>query len=312
MQLITQTTHFSLDKPSVVAIGKFDGVHRGHKKLLKEVLEYREKGLQAVVFTFDPPPNVLFGEGEWKEITLQNEKRSIFQEMGMDVLIEFPLNRQSAATEPEDFIRNLLVGQMKARQIVAGVDVSFGNKGRGDGRLLKNLAKELEYGVSLIDKICYNGREISSTYVREEIIRGNMETVEKLLGEPYFISGTVVHGKRLGRTIGMPTANLTVSEEKLLPPNGVYYSFVYIEGKRYKGITNIGTKPTVSSKGQPGGETYIYDFCEDIYGKEIKVELLAFKRPEMNFGTVEALKMQMEKDIAEGAVFQRTMEGQGL
>lgn len=300
MQLITQTTEFLLMVPSVVAIGKFDGIHRGHKELLNEVIKYKEKGLKAVVFTFDPPPSVLFGDGSRKEITLRDEKRKIFEEMGIDVLIEFPLNRQTAATEPEDFVRNLLVKQMNAKQIVAGTDVSFGNKGKGNGMLLKQLAEELGYGVSLIDKICYNGREISSTYVREEVALGNMENVELLLGNAYFISGIVAHGKKLGRTIGMPTANLELSPDKLLPPNGVYYSRVDIEGKTYNGITNIGTKPTVSDEVKMGAETFIYDFKGGLYDKEIKVELLSFKRPEMKFHSVEELKAQMEKDIEEG------------
>jgi len=300
MQLITQTTEFLLMEPSVVAIGKFDGIHRGHKELLNEVIKYKEKGLKAVVFTFDPPPSVLFGDGSRKEITLRDEKRKIFEEMGIDVLIEFPLNRQTAATEPEDFVRNLLVKQMNAKQIVAGTDVSFGNKGKGDGALLMRLSEELGYGVSLIDKIGFEGREISSTYVREEVALGNMETVERLLGAPYFVSGIVSHGKKLGRTIGMPTANLELSPDKLLPPNGVYYSRVDIEGKTYNGITNIGTKPTVSDEVKMGAETFIYDFEGVLYDKEIKVELLSFKRPEMKFHSVKELKAQMEKDIEEG------------
>lgn len=300
MQLITNTTRFILDEPSVVAIGKFDGIHRGHKELLNEVMKYREKGLKAVVFTFDPPPSVLFGDGSQKEITLRDEKRKVFEEMGIDVLIEFPLNAQTAATEPEDFVRTLLVKQMKAKQIVAGTDVSFGNKGKGNGVLLKKLATELEYGVSLIDKICFEEKEISSTYVRDEIGLGHMETVTELLGEPYYISGRVVHGKKLGRTLGMPTANLEISKEKILPPNGVYYSRVHMGGRIYKGITNIGTKPTVSDEVKMGAETYLYDFQGDIYEQEIRVDLLSFKRPEMKFETVDELKIQMEKDIEEG------------
>ena len=159
------------------------------------------------------------------------------------------------------------------------------------------------YELQLIDKVCYNGREISSTYARQEVEKGNMEEAKALLGAPYAIMGTVMHGKRFGRTIGMPTANLLPPDNKLLPPNGVYYSDVLMEGGYYKGITNIGYKPTVSAAGQMGAETYIYDFDEEIYGREITIRLLKFKRPERHFKGKDELREQMMKDVEEGKIF---------
>lgn len=303
MRLITNTLDFQITEETVVAIGKFDGIHKGHKLLIDKVLSLKQKGLLSVVFTFDPPPYVLFGGKEQRYITSKEEKRSLFAKMGIDILIEFPLTEKSAAMEPETFVEDVLVGKMHAKAVVAGEDVSFGNKGRGDAALLQKMAQDLDFMVALVEKKRYHGREISSTYVREEILNGNMDQVSEMLGEPYHFIGEVVYGKQLGRTLGMPTANLIVPEDKLLPPSGVYFSRVLFEGKSYRAITNIGTKPTVSQKAQMGVETYIYDYDGNLYGKEIRVELLSFKRPEKKFSGIEELKAQMEQDIAAGAVY---------
>ena len=144
---------------------------------------------------------------------------------------------------------------------------------------------------------------MSSTRVREAVRTGKMEAAARMLGTPYSVSGTVEHGRRLGRTIGMPTANLLPEQDKLLPPNGVYYSKVLMGGRIYRSITNIGCKPTVSENHIMGVETYLYDFAGDIYGKDITVQLLAFRRPEMKFDGVDSLKAQMQKDIAAGQIF---------
>lgn len=300
MQIIQGTTEFQLDRKSAIAIGKFDGIHRGHRKLLANILEAKEDGLQSVIFTFDPPPNVFFGGSQEKELTTREEKRKLFADMGIDVLVEFPLNWETAATRAETFVEEILVRRLKAVYIAAGTDVSFGYKKEGNYRLLQSMADMLGYEVQLIDKVCFSDREISSTYVREEVIKGNMQLVTTLLGSPYKVTGEVVHGRRLGRTLGMPTVNLIPPAIKLLPPNGVYYSNALYRGKRYKGITNIGVKPTVSEEACMGVETYLYDFDEEIYGKELTVELLEFKRPEMKFHNVEELKCWMQMDIAEG------------
>lgn len=311
MRIIHSTTDFAIEEKSAVAIGKFDGIHLGHQKLLRCILEQREQGLQSVVFTFDPPPSVLFGKGSRRELMTREEKRAAFRDMGIDILIEFPLTRETAATEPQYFIEEVLVRRMRATYIAAGADVSFGAKGAGNYMLLQSMAPRSGYELHLVDKVCYGGREISSTYVREEVEKGNMEEVKVLLGMPYGIKGTVAHGKRFGRTIGMPTANLLPDQDKLLPPDGVYYSEILMEGERYEGITNIGYKPTVSTEGQMGVETYIYGFDGEVYGKEITVRLLRFKRPERKFSGKAELKAQMMKDMEEGMAFHTGVQTKG-
>ncbi len=303
MRIVENTTEFQLNMPSAVAIGKFDGIHRGHRRLLENILEEKRRGRRAVVFTFEPSPYVFFSGKRQPELTTKEEKRNYFRELGIDILIEYPMTAETAAMPAEAFIRDVLAGKMNTVYIAAGEDLSFGDRGLGNAALLRKLAEQYHYETRIIDKVCLDGTEISSTYVRETIAAGNMEKAEQLLGMPYSVSGVVAHGKRLGRRLGMPTVNLLPPPEKLLPPYGVYFSQVEFEEKVYKGITNIGSKPTVNETGQAGVETYLYDFTQEIYGKEIVVSLFSFKRPERKFDSVEALKIQMAADIAEGRYY---------
>lgn len=302
MIIIENTTNFPLDGRSAVAIGKFDGIHLGHRKLLEKIIQQKEKGYLATVFTFDTSAAAFFG-GDDKELTTREEKRRLFARMGMDVLIEFPLNQETAATPPDVFVEEYIIRQMKAAYICAGMDVSFGQRGAGNYQLLQQYAAAGDYRIEIIDKVMAGGEEVSSTRVREAIRSGEMKLANEMLGTAYSLTGVVAHGRRLGRTIGMPTANLLPEKDKLLPPNGVYYSRVRYQDKVYKAISNIGFKPTVSAEMVLGVESYLYDFTEDIYGKEITVELLEFRRPEMKFADVEALKTQMEKDIQAGKTY---------
>lgn len=303
MQIIEQTTTFRLPVKSAVAIGKFDGIHLGHQALIHKITEQRSKGLLTTVFTFDTSASAYFG-GEAKELTTRMEKRQIFEKLGVDVLIEFPLNPVTAATTPEEFVHRYLAERMQAAYICAGPDLSFGKNGAGGYELLVRLSKMHGYQVELIDKVMMDGEEVSSTRVREAVRLGQMEAASRMLGEPYSLTGIVEHGQRLGRRIGMPTANLLPEPDKLLPPNGVYYSRVRLENEEYKGITNVGCKPTVSEERRMGAETYLYDFTGNIYDREIKVEFLAFRRPELKFDSVESLKTQMMQDIAAGRKYQ--------
>ncbi len=300
MQVIQKTAEFKIEGPLAAAIGKFDGIHLGHQKLLRCVLEQKECGKKAAVFTFDPPPSALFGTGMEKELMTREEKRAAFEKMGIDILVEFPLTYETAAISPEDFITDILVKRMHTAYLAAGTDVTFGDKGAGDAALLRAMAGKCGYEVHIIEKVCYNGKAVSSTQVRQAVESGRMEEAACLLGAPYEISGTVVHGRQFGRTIGMPTVNLLAPAGKLLPPNGVYYSRVTLEGGEMAGITNIGYKPTVSEERQMGVETYIYGLDREVYGAQIQVSLLRFKRAERKFHGKEELKTQIGRDIKEG------------
>ena len=303
MKIISNTLDFELNTDTAVALGKFDGLHVGHRKLLEGILGMKKQGMTACVLTFDPSPAVFFGFSDGKELTTKEEKRELFSRMGVDILVEFPMVKETASMPGEQFIRDILVSRLHIKWIVAGKDVSFGDKGAGNEALLRKMAEELGYGVTTIDKLKVEGTEASSRYIRSLVESGEMAFVTKFLGMPYTVMGIVEHGKKLGRKLGMPTVNLIPSESKLLPPNGVYFSQVIVQGKQYNAISNIGCKPTVSEERKVGIESFLYDFDQDIYGVSIEVRLLAFKRPEMCFDTVEQLKEQMEKDIEEGRKF---------
>lgn len=304
MKIIRNCVEFQIEEPTAAAIGKFDGLHVGHQKLLAGIFGKKREGLASCIFTFDPPPEVFFGKRAGKELTTREEKRIFFEKMGVDYLIEFPLTKKTAATPPEEFVRKILTKQMQTRFVAAGTDLSFGKNGAGNSELLQKMQAECGFDVKIIDKVCINGREVSSTYVREAVMDGNMELAEELLGEPFTVFGEIVHGNRLGRTIGMPTINQLPPENKLLPPFGVYYSEVEIEGKIYKGITNIGRKPTVNRGETIGVETFLYNFNQDVYGDLAQVRLFSFKRPEQKFADIESLKNQMKADIEAGFHYQ--------
>ncbi|MCQ2494938.1 MAG: bifunctional riboflavin kinase/FAD synthetase [Lachnospiraceae bacterium] len=299
MEIIADTSEFYLEKETAVAIGKFDGVHLGHRRLLDEILALKKRGLSACVFTFDPAPSVFFG-GDPHVLNTNEEKHVIFERMGVDILVEFPMNSETAATSPERFVTEYLVNQMNTRFIAAGTDISFGDKGLGNAELLKKMSAEYNYEVKLIDKVhTADGEEISSSLVRSCVEKGEMERVEELLGAAYSVSGKIVHGNQIGRTIGFPTINIYPNENKLLPPYGVYTSKTVIKGKELYSVSNVGCKPTIGGETRPSVETYIYDFDGDVYDSEATVYLEKFCRPERKFSGLDELKAQLQKDIEE-------------
>ena len=303
MKIISNTTDFQLEQGTAVAIGKFDGVHIGHRTLLEEILERKHDGLQACVFTFDPPPEVLFGISDGKSLSSLEEKRSLFEKMGVDVLVEFPMTRETAGMAPEAFVTEMLLGRLNMQFLAAGTDLSFGSHGAGNVALLEKMSVQHDFEIKIIDKVFLDGIEVSSSYVRGLVKEGKMEAVRECMGVPFFFKGEVVHGNHIGTGIGFPTVNLVPAKDKLLPPNGVYYSRTLVDGAEYASITNIGRKPTVGDKEKMGVETYLYDFDQDIYGKEIEVYLLSFRRPERKFDSLEQLKEQLRLDVEAGAVY---------
>ena len=303
MRIISWQEKFHIMDRTAVAIGKFDGVHRGHHKLLEEILKAHDDGLKSAVFTFEPAEDLSFKMADEKVLTTRNEKREILSQMGIDILIEFPLNDRTAAISPEDFIAEYIRDSLNAALVVAGPDLSYGYKGSGDFQLLKSMQNICRFETRMIDKVFYEREAISSTRIRNSMNDSNMNLVNSMLGRPYFIGGKVKHGKQLGRTMGFPTVNLDVPSEKMLPQNGVYYSNARIDGKKYPSITNIGTRPTVDENNIINVETFIFGFSGQIYDENIFIDLLEYKRAERKFETLDLLKAELEKDFTDGMKF---------
>lgn len=297
MKFIRKTLDFQVEEPTAVTLGKFDGLHRGHDLLMQTVLEYSENyNLASVAFTFDIPPRNKVEEIVANVLTTNDEKQYIFEKRGIDYLIECPFTTEVMSMEPKDFIA-WISKALCMKYVVVGDDFRFGYKRAGDYHTLQAYEKEYGYKTIVIDKLKDSNRDISSTYVREKIADGNIKKANDLLGYKYFIKSEILHGRKLGRTIGVPTINMILPANKLLPPNGVYVTEVLVDGKTYMGVTNIGCKPTVSDEKIVGVETYIDEFNQDVYGEKIVVSFIQFIRPEQKFHSVEELRTQMQSDI---------------
>ena len=293
---------FDIDiKNSAVSLGKFDGIHRGHRLLLKEIKSRTD--LIPTVFTFDVSAQDRINENvpvSRKLIYSQQEKEMLLEKLGVDRLVLFPFTEETRMMEPEEFIEKFLIQKMDAGYICVGEDYRFGRDRKGNVGTLKKYASKYGYDIKIFHKLKSSEDIISSTLIRETIENGEISRANELLGEPYFISGEVVHGKALGRTLDMPTANIIPDREKVLLRSGVYAAIVEIDGKSYKGVTNIGRKPTVGQH-EGGVETCILNFNQDIYGRDIVVKFIEFIRPEKKFPGIEQLKEQMEHDKKQAA-----------
>ena len=303
MKYIKNTLNFQIKEPTVVTLGKFDGLHRGHDKLMHALLKYKDAHhVASVAFTFDIPPRNKIDDISSKVLTTNEEKEYIFDTSGIDYLIECPFTSEVMCMEPKAFIEWITMA-LNMKCVVVGDDFHFGHNRAGDYHTLMEYEKLYGYETIVVEKMKDNNRDISSTYIREEIAIGNLKKANELLGYHYFIKSDVVHGKKLGRTIGVPTINMVLPENKLLPPNGVYVTEVIVDGKKYIGVTNVGCKPTVSDGNMIGVETYILNFDKMIYGDSIVVSFVEFIRPEIKFHSVEELKNQLNSDIDTAAKY---------
>ncbi len=291
-------------RAAAVAIGKFDGIHLGHRALLDSLLSYRSRGMKTVVFTFDRPFSEYFTGQRASVLTTNSERREYLRDYGVDLLCEFPLNADTVSMEAEDFISEVLVSKLKAGAVIGGTDLSFGRGALGNMALLKEKAGKYGYEAVEIDKVEYGGAEISSSRVRACVEEGDMETVSDMLGRPYSVKGVVSHGTHIGTDkLSVPTINLIPPAEKLLPPYGVYFCYVLYGGVRYRAMANIGVKPTVSRENKPGIEAHIFDFDKDVYGSAVEIQLLRHHRKEMRFDSLGELKKQVHDDMLKGICF---------
>ncbi len=308
MNVIKDLQDLKSDASTVVTIGKFDGIHRGHQKLIRTAVkktgELKKQGTPAetVVFSFDMSAQMLL---------TKKERRTMLEKMGVQTIVECPFGPHMITMQAEDFVTSVLVNLLHAKCVVIGEDFRFGYERKGDVALLKKMGQEYGFTVDALTDVMDNDRKISSSVIRENLAEGNMERVNELLGYPFSVTGKIIHGQQIGRTIGVPTANLIPGRHKLLPPKGVYYSVTEIEGKKYHAVTDIGTKPTVNGQ-FVGVETHLLDFKGDIYGEKMTVELLHFSRPEIRFDSLEDLQRQIEKDSADAVEYFRVLSHDGI
>lgn len=295
---ILQGIHFKI-KNSAVSLGKFDGVHQGHRLLLQEIL--KENAGIPTVFTFAMDGKVAGNENLLRQqIYGQREKNWILENIGIQREILFPFNEATRQMSPKEFIEKILQDAMDARLVCVGEDFHFGKDRSGDVALLQKYAEKYHYKLKIFPKLRVNGDVVSSTRIRSLLQKGKLERANQLLGEAFFFMGEVIHGNALGRTMQMPTANVRPEPGKILPPAGVYASVVTIGGKRYPAVSNLGYKPTVGAD-SICLESYLLDFNQDIYGQEIMVSLYHFLRPEQKFAGLEELRRQMLQDKMQAA-----------
>ena len=300
MRYIHDTDKFTIEGATVVTLGKFDGVHKGHQKLLATVRDKASGyGAMSAAFTFDHIPVSLSRTPGQSFIMTNAERRSFIESLGIDILVEYPFTSEFMNTEPEVFVEDIIRKSLKAVCVVVGPDYTFGKGGRGNVQMLADMADEAGFELVVVPKECYEEREISSTFVREEISKGNIEKANHLLGYHYFVTGEILHGRHLGSTkLGIPTINQIPPEEKLLPESGVYVTEVRLGDQIYRGVSNVGVKPTIEGKNPIGVETHLLDFAGDLYGKVVTVEFLTRVREERKFPSIEALKEEMQSNIA--------------
>jgi len=302
MRIIEKTTDFQLKEPTAVVLGKFDGVHLGHRFLLEKLLEQKQNGLRTVVFTFDKSPASLLGQNvaDLKELCTREEKRAIIEALGVDVYIEFPMNEETVKMTAEVFVEEYLSKRLCCKCLIAGDDLRFGYKGLGNAKMLKEHSFSTRCQMDIYEKL----PDVSSSIIREAITMGDIVQANAALGYPYEVTGQVVRGMGLaGSVLHMPTANIIFPKEKVLPMLGVYFTRVKVDGTFYNAITNVGKKPTVLSSTDVFAETYLYDFAGDLYGKELTIYFEQFLRKEETFADIYALADQLEKDRLEGQAY---------
>lgn len=299
MQIYYGTEGIQIPDP-VVTMGSFDGVHRGHIKVIKGLEACaREWGGESVIVTFDPHPREVLYPQEKRPgiLTTLAEKSRILSAAGVRHLVVIRFDRELAALPYDEFVRRVLVGKIGIKGLVVGYDHRFGKNREGNFEALEGLAEACRFRIRQEEALVADEVNVSSTKIRTALELGDVALANDFLGYAYSLSGKVVHGDKIGRDIGFPTANLSVDDErKLLPAVGVYAVKVAREGKEYRGMLNVGTRPTVSHAGQLRLEVNIFDFDREIYGETLTVSLLERIRGERKFDTVQELSAQLARD----------------
>jgi FMN adenylyltransferase (EC 2.7.7.2)/riboflavin kinase (EC 2.7.1.26) len=281
-----------------IALGSFDGLHIGHLSLINKVVEVAKKNKgRSMVFTFKNHPRTLINKENSVKLLMDNERKAkILEKHKVDIVCFKEFDLEFMKMTPKEFIEFLIVNY-NIKGFVVGFNYKFGYKNLGNVELLRELQNEYGYELYVMDPRTYNNDVVSSTRIRKAIQDGEVSEANKMLSMPYTLSGEIIHGKKIGRTIGFPTANLKYDENFILPKIGVYYTNVKVNNNIYKGITSVGYNPTVEGKNLTV-ETYILDFNKEIYGDKIDVSFIKKSRDEEKFNSLEELKDQLESDKA--------------
>ncbi len=282
-------------KETCVAFGRFDGIHVGHRAVIRKTVELADRCMSSVLLSLDFQPCGLFGQETI--LYTEDEKARLLSGTGLDLMVSYPFTKETADGEAKEFIKKVLVGTLGARIVVAGTDCKFGKGRKGDADLLKHAAAQYGFEVVLVDMVGDGEGIVTDERVRAEISASNLDSAAELLGHPYTVIGPVKHGKALGRTAKMPTANVGFDKRKLIPPHGIYVTLTRIDGEPFRGLTIIGTRPTVDNFPYVTIETYLLDFSRDIYGKKIHLEIRAYVREIRKFRDLFEAKEQVDRDI---------------
>jgi len=292
--------NFRAAKP-VVTIGTFDGVHLGHREVITELIKIsHETGGESVVFTFSPHPRMVVTpeEDTIRLLSTLEEKIVLLEALGLDHLVIYPFTLEFAALSYTDFVTDILVGKMHIHKLVTGYDHKFGHDRQGDFQAQVTLGQQYGFEVEQLNSLLVENVEVSSTRIRQALESGDMRKANHFLGYSYLLKGVVIEGSRLGRDLGFPTANiLPVDSHKMIPTDGVYAVYVNVDGVRYEGMLNVGTRPTVNSNVDHRSiEVHIFDFEKDIYHKDISVNFVERIRDEKKFSSLDLLIAQLQKD----------------
>lgn len=297
MNIFKNFKDYHSEKPLALSLGMFDGGHLGHKYIIDELKKVgSENDLETAVLTFWPHPRFVFNPNEHlKLLNTIEEKKVLMEKYGINNLFLKEFDNEFRNLTGEEFVRQILIEKLNVKYLIIGYDHSFGKNKSGNFELLQKLSKELDFEVEQMEAINIHENNISSTKIRNALLAGNIKEANEMLGYSYSVSGTVVHGKKLGRTIGYPTANIETDSIKLLPKKGAYIVEVFVNENQYKGMLSIGTNPTVNGE-KLTVEVYILDFNEDIYDQNINVKFRDFLHEEIKFEGLEKLVERLDED----------------
>lgn len=306
MKIFNSLEEINNIEPTVVALGNFDGVHRGHQEIIGRTIKSAEAaGLKSAVFTFSNHTSTLLKHlPQVKNISYPQEKAKMLESMGVDYMFNIPFTHEILGMSPEKFVKDILVDSFKIKEAYCGFNYSFGYKAKGTPEVLMHEGLKYGFGIHVQEPYKINDVVVSSTYIRKLIQEGNMEECAKFLGRLYSIGGEVVVGNKLGRTIGFPTSNVMIDDTMASPPNGVYITYCTYNGVKYPSITNVGVKPTIGTYNK-NIETHIFNFDKELYGKKIRVEFIKRTREEKKFPGINELSKQIQSDCIMAKAYHR-------